>query len=74
MVGVIGFEPTTPRPPGVCATGLRHTPRPSLEFWAIEASLTFRKITKRVISAFVRRFSESAPFRLESLKGLQGIL
>ena len=26
MVGVAGFEPTTPRPPGVCATGLRHTP------------------------------------------------
>lgn len=26
MVGVAGFEPATPRPPGVCATGLRHTP------------------------------------------------
>ena len=26
MVGAIGFEPTTPRPPGECATGLRHAP------------------------------------------------
>ena len=26
LVGVIGFEPTTSRPPDECATGLRHTP------------------------------------------------
>lgn len=26
MVGVIGFEPTTPSPPAKCATKLRHTP------------------------------------------------
>ena len=26
MVGAIGFEPTTPRPPGECATGLRYAP------------------------------------------------
>ena len=26
MVGVAGFEPTTPCPPDKCATGLRYTP------------------------------------------------
>ena len=26
LVGMTGFEPATPRPPGVCATGLRHIP------------------------------------------------
>ena len=26
MVGVRGLEPPTPRPPGECATRLRHTP------------------------------------------------
>ena len=26
MVGAAGFEPTTPRPPGECATGLRYAP------------------------------------------------
>ena len=25
-VGMTGFEPATPRPPGVCATRLRHIP------------------------------------------------
>jgi hypothetical protein len=28
MVGVAGFEPTTPTPPVWCATRLRYTPRP----------------------------------------------
>ncbi len=36
MVGVTGFEPVTPRPPGVCATGLRHTPTDSN--WMAKAS------------------------------------
>ena len=26
FVGMTGFEPATPRPPGVCATGLRYIP------------------------------------------------
>lgn len=26
LVGMTGFEPATPRPPDVCATGLRHIP------------------------------------------------
>ncbi len=26
FVGTTGFEPATPRPPVVCATGLRHVP------------------------------------------------
>ena len=26
VVGMTGFEPAAPRPPGVCATGLRHIP------------------------------------------------
>lgn len=26
-VGMTGFEPAAPRPPGVCATGLRHIPK-----------------------------------------------
>ena len=26
LVGMTGFEPAAPRPPGVCATGLRHIP------------------------------------------------
>jgi hypothetical protein len=26
LVGVIGFEPTTPSPPAKCATKLRYTP------------------------------------------------
>ena len=30
MVGAIGFEPTTPRPPGECATGLRYAPTMSV--------------------------------------------
>ena len=30
MVGTAGFEPATPRPPGVCATGLRHAPTTAL--------------------------------------------
>jgi hypothetical protein len=27
FVGMTGFEPATPRPPGVCATGLRYIPK-----------------------------------------------
>lgn len=27
LVGMTGFEPAAPRPPGVCATGLRHIPK-----------------------------------------------
>ena len=38
MVGVAGFEPATPRPPGVCATGLRHTP-PSISKGAYRKSV-----------------------------------
>ena len=36
IVGMTGFEPATPRPPGVCATGLRYIPNlvSSFEEWA----------------------------------------
>lgn len=27
LVGMTGFEPATPRPPDVCATGLRYIPK-----------------------------------------------
>ncbi len=30
LVGVRGLEPPTPRPPGECATRLRHTPTSSM--------------------------------------------
>ena len=30
LVGTAGFEPTTPCPPGRCATKLRHAPTPLL--------------------------------------------
>jgi hypothetical protein len=32
MVGVIGFEPTTPSPPAKCATKLRYTPTEEAQF------------------------------------------
>ena len=32
MVGVIGFEPTTPSPPAKCATKLRYTPTEDAQF------------------------------------------
>ncbi len=38
MVGAAGFEPTTPRTPSECATGLRYAPTYS-------ASICFRGVT-----------------------------
>ncbi len=32
MVGTAGFEPATPRPPGECATELRHAPTRLFQF------------------------------------------
>jgi hypothetical protein len=32
LVGVIGFEPTTPSPPAKCATKLRYTPTEAAQF------------------------------------------
>jgi hypothetical protein len=32
MVGAAGFEPTTPRTPSECATGLRYAPTLGLPF------------------------------------------
>ena len=46
MVGAAGFEPTTPRTPSECATGLRYAPTYS-------ASIYFRSVVRdRVMEHF----------------------
>ena len=74
MVGTAGFEPATPRPPGVCATGLRHTP-PSISGAGYRKSACAAQamFAGGVDSRFAG-FSEFGQFGLQRLQASQRVL
>ena len=44
-----GFEPATPRPPGVCATGLRHIPMMCWEGKSKEKKGLAQSLFKKIV-------------------------
>ena len=62
MVGVAGFEPTTPSPPVKCATRLRYTPTAG-QFPDQEGGIAMKGMEQQAKDAAAPIYSEGTLFR-----------